>query len=429
MVDRLSRSPQPRIAPADLEPTAQASAPVTPRLDARETPERGAAAGRTARTSRTRVPPGTPARPAALSALTAAQAGAELGKTPRLGAKLVTASDVERLITSGDFSSLTPALPRPLWPFVQALGQALQIDGPLGDRGPLSPRGALGSEVWNPAFWMKAMGDWSGLSKDLSAAGGPGSGLGSLGDLGPTNPAWIRAGLMALGPAAQQLDAGGLFTALGPMGALSALGALGYLGVVGGHGFAQDASGQFVGPDGAVQRTTDVTYQGAKRSMELVEMYPERFASKLANNDASWMVRGALPPSDPEDTFRFTPKKDQLVTLTAVPDDRGDVFSIELLDKGGRVLARSDSERYVNFIQVEAKAGVELQVRITRQDGQARGPSPVSAFIDAMLFPLTMMGGGKRPAEHGYRLLSTGSTEELGKMVTGGAHQRVVDLG
>ena len=436
MADRISPrrgppAPPPLDAAREVEvPRSKATRPASPE------PELAPAPPGAVRKARGRH--GTPARPAGLSAVTAAQAGAELGRAPRLGAKLVTASEVERLITSGDLSSLTPALPRALWPFVQQLGQALQMDGPLGDRGPLSRRGALEDSVWSPAFWMKAIGDWSALSSDLTAHGGPGSALGSLGGFGPTNPALIRAGLAALGPAAQQLDAGGLFTALGPLGPLGALGALGYLGAVGGHGFAQDAQGRFVGPKGEVRRTTDVSYEGAKRTLELVEVYSEGFASKLATNDASWMVRGALPPSDPEDTFRFTPAQDQVVTLTAVPDDRGDVFTLELLDRAGKVLATSDSEAYVNFIQVEAKAGVELAIRVKRQDGEGRGPTAVSAYLDALFLPFTMASAAMQPwlqsppaapAAHGYRLVSVGSAEGQGKMVTGGAHQREIDLG
>jgi hypothetical protein len=334
-----------------------------------------------------------------LDSVSGAIAGAHAGEWNRKGALLVTAKDVE--LALGDPLKLDRHVPIAYWPLVQAAAQALTPEGVLGSRGPLSSRGAVGFDPHNPSQVMKAVGGWRSASEMLSMFGGPGSELGSLGAFGPT-AGWAKAMLPFLGPLAAQLEAGKLFGVLGPDGVLGAKGPLGYLGTVGGHGFALDARGNFKSARG-IERNTDVRYLGSKRSLQLVELYRESDAAQVKKQDTSWIVDGRIEAGDPDgDTFRFHAKKGQLLTLAVVPERLGDTFAVDLYDRSGRLVARSDSDRFVNFIQMRAPKGGELFAKITvKARSEVEPVSPVTAWIDLLLAPL---GIEQRPSG-AYRLV------------------------
>lgn len=333
--------------------------------------------------------------------------GADAGRWNRKGALFVTAKQVDALLASGDLSKLDPMIPAALWPLVQALAQALTPDGTLGSRGPLSSRGPVGNHAWNPSELFRAFGDWRAMSLELMGLGGPGSSFGSLGPFG-ADGAWAKSMLPLLGPIASQLQAGGIFGVLGPDGPLGPKGPLGYLGRVGGHGFAQDASGNFISKQG-IERKTQVEYLGEKRTMNLVELYRESDAAKVKNQDASWVIDGLVDKGDDDgDSFKFHVKKGDLLTLTVVPERVGDVFTLELFDKKGRLVAVSDSDRFVNFVQAKAPVGGELTARVkvkTRgPDSESVAQSPVAAWVDMLLAPVFGSEIGKRPSG-AYRLV------------------------
>jgi hypothetical protein len=278
---------------------------------------------------------------------------------------------------------------------VRSLAQALGRDGPLGSHGPLGKLGPVADEPWSPSFWMNKVGDWSDLSKKLAEHGGPGSAAGPLGDRGPLGPALKNLD----GPLLEELRAGGLFAPLGPLGPLGALGALGYLGLVGGHGYARNEDGNFVDKTGKVVRHASVLdASGKNKSFELVELFPEQSAKALRIHDASWAIRGAIGKDEADgDTFRFAAKKGQVITLTVVPESAGDTMTVELLQKG-KVIARSESDKLVNWIHLEADRSGTLEVRVRKKEGaSAPAPHPASMFIDAMLSPLVMWGEAVRP--------------------------------
>jgi hypothetical protein len=344
-----------------------------------------------------------------VSAVTAAF---DVGHWNRTGAKLVTASDVDGVL-AGDLGQALPHVPPALHGLVRSLAQALGRDGPLGSHGPLGKLGPVADEPWSPSFWMNKVGDWSDLSKKLAEHGGPGSAAGPLGDRGPLGPALKNLD----GPLLEELRAGGLFAPLGPLGPLGALGALGYLGLVGGHGYARNEDGNFVDKTGKVVRHASVLDAGGKnKSFELVELFPEQSAKALRIHDASWAIRGAIGKDEADgDTFRFAAKKGQVITLTVVPESAGDTMTVELLQKG-KVIARSESDKLVNWIHLEADRSGTLEVRVRKKEGaSAPAPHPASMFIDAMLSPLVMwgeavrpwVGAPKRESGAGYRLYST----------------------
>lgn len=335
--------------------------------------------------------------------------GAHAGRWNRPGALFITAKQVDVALASGDLRALDPMLPQALWPLVQSLAVALTPEGALGSRGPLSSRGPVGNHAWNPSEVLRAAGDWRSAAQMMTAFGGPGSELGPLGSFG-AGAAWAKAMLPLLGPIAAQLEAGKMFGVLGPNGPLGPEGPLGFLGRTGGHGFAQNDRGEFVSARG-VERNTSVRYLGDKRDFGLVELYREVDHAKVEKQDASWIVDGHIEASDRDgDSFKFRVKKGELLTLTVVPERVGDIFALELFDRRGRVVARSDSDRLVNFIQAKAPVGGELTARVTVK---SRGPekeslaaSPITAWIDALLAPIFGSEINRRPSG-AYRLVAT----------------------
>ncbi len=359
---------------------------------------------------------------------TAARAALTVGRWNREGGLLVTANSVRAVLDSGDLSSIHPPIPRALWPVAIALKDALSPDGVLGKNGALGPRGVVGDDPMNPSFWMRLIGDWSGFSKALTELGGPMSGLGSLGADGPATPEAIEA-LKWMGPLAAQLAPGGLFTAVGGVGALGATSGLGAAGLVGGHGFATNDNGDFVDGEGEVVRHTDVEYKGGSRRIQLTELYTEANLEGRASTDAAFMVRGTLPTGDDEDTFGFTSKHDQFVTLTVVPETN-DAYFLDLLDRDGNVVATSDLNDGINYIQLQTKAGEELSARVRRGEPAAdRIPHPAAMMIDAALAPLEIWSAGMRgwfgieKPEPGYRLVVTPSTAQIDTTEARGDHQ------
>lgn len=335
--------------------------------------------------------------------------GAHAGRWNRPGALFITAKQVDAALAAGDLSALDPMLPRALWPLVQSLAITLTPEGALGSRGPLSSRGPIGNDKWNASEALRAAGDWRKTSQLMSAFGGPGSELGPLGGFG-ASAEWAKSMLPLLGPIAAQLQAGKIFGVLGPDGPLGPEGPLGFLGRTGGHGFAQNERGEFVSARG-VERSTAVQYLGNKRDLGLVELYREVDHAKVKKQDASWIVDGRIEAGDPDgDSFKFRVKKGELLTLTVVPERIGDVFALELFDRRGRLVASSDSDRLVNFIQAEAPVSGELTARVTVK---SRGPereslaaSPLTAWIDAMLAPIFGSDFNRRPSG-AYRLVAS----------------------
>lgn len=360
-------------------------------------------------------------------AATGAQAALTVGRWNRAGGLLMTANSVRAVLDSGDLSSIHPPIPRALWPLAIALKEVLSPEGPLGKNSPAGARGAVGDDPMNPSFWMRQFG-WSAIAEALTALGGPMSGLGSLGGRGPLTPEAIAA-LKYMGPLAEQLQPGGLFAAVGVVSAVGAGSGLGAAGVVGGHGFASNERGDFVDDDGKVVRHTDVEYEGGTRRIQLTELYTEANLEGRASTDAAFMVRGTLPEGDAEDTFRFTSKHDQFVTLTVVPETN-DAYFLDLLDRDGRVIATSDLNDGINYIQLQTQAGEVLSARVRRgEPAESRLPHPAAMMIDAALAPLEIWAAGVRgwmgieKPEPGYRLVVTPSTAAINTSEARGDHQ------
>ncbi len=279
---------------------------------------------------------------------------------------LVSASSVEAL--EGDLGSVEPPVLTPAGAEAYlTAGSALGYLGPIGPYGPLGTLGPLGDNAWNQEAWMHAAGDWSEWSQDLTGLGGPLSEAGPLGPSGPLSQEAYEQTLPALNDFSKQLQAGGVWTVLGPLGPLGALGALGPLGPVGAHGLEADSGGRYA-HDGEVRRTVDVPYEGAARTWGLFEHYDEETAAELSDNDTSFLVSGHLAGSwwtgFEQDVFRFTSEEEQFVTVLLVPEYQLDDLDLDLLDGDGNLVAASNCATLIDWVQIKVPAGTTLEARI-----------------------------------------------------------------
>ena len=299
-----------------------------------------------------------PQAPAAVQATRLAAQGAAAGW-------VVTASSVEAL--RGRVDAVSPPVPTP--PGAAALlgaASCLGPAGPLGAYGPLGTLGPLGSNAWNASRYLDLVGGWQGWADQLTRHGGPLSGQGPLGPQGPLGTSYTTV-MPKVSDFAAHLAAGGLWTALGPVGPLGALGPLGPLGPLGAHGFKRDGLGRYVDGEGRVQRQVQVPWGAGHRRYELVERYPGDTASQLDDNDTSFLAEGALDGQAEVDRYPLTSREAQYVTFTLVPEKQLDDFDLEVVDARGERIARSDSRGLIDFVQLRARAGERLEVRVSRR--------------------------------------------------------------
>lgn len=315
----------------------------------------------------------------------------------------VSASSVEGL--GGDLSSLTPACAQADnshdCEYYLETSSCLGDYGPLGAYGPLGMLGPVGDNVWNPSYWISAAGDWSEWSESMSLDGGPLSEAGPLGPSGPLGDEAYFETLPAINDWARQLQAGGVWTVLGPFGPTGPLGPLGPLGPIGAHGFASDADGNWIrSGDNTAIRTLEVPWENTTREYELVEMYPEEFAAGMTDNDTSAMITGGISSSDMDtpDRFQFTSRHMQFVTILLTPEAQLDDFDLVIMDLGGQELARSNSEDYIDWVQLLVPEGMQFEVEV-------------------------WLAGSGHYFSKNYRLYVTGSTEHFPETYLCGQHQ------
>ncbi len=320
---------------------------------------------------------------------------------PVMADTYVSARSVEAL--NGSLASVAPAVVTP-YDAADYLDDdsALGYYGPIGSYGPLGMLGPIGDNTWNVSYWMSAVGDWSEWSQDLTDHGGPLSEAGPLGPNGPLSDQAYNYDLPAINDFGKQLQAGGVWTVLGPVGPLGALGPLGPLGPIGAHGYATDYDGRYVANDVEV-RTVDVAYDGGVRTYELVENYDESYAKSKTDNDTSFMVEGYICwPYSETDAYTFTSEAAQYVTIMVLPEYTLDDFDFVVKDAEGNVVADSNSGDYVDWVQIPVSANTTLTVEVE---------------LYSTAHYLTK----------DYRLFVTGSTEYINSSDITGDHQVYFD--
>ena len=350
----------------------------------------------------------------------------------------ISASSVEALDRSLD--SIEPAVEQlfpndPLRPedYLKPMS-CLGHYGPIGPWGPLGLLGPVGKSSWNPSVYVSGSSSvaWSDWAKELDDQGGPLSADGPLGKRGPLGSAYWED-LPSVNDFGKQLQAGGVWTVLGPVGPLGPLGPLGALGPVGGHGYSADDAGNYLDETGDVVRSVEVPWDSdEKRTYELYEQYEDEQATAMTDNDTSFMV-SASAWSDAKE-YAFSSGSTQFVTVAVVPESASmflpqamgvlfaastigydepaiaptarlttDDFDLEILDDSGKVLATSTSKKFPDWIQLTASKGKVLRARVTMKS--------------------TWDGFGASPISGRFRLLVTGSTKYLSKSDIRGDHQ------
>ncbi|GAB2826049.1 hypothetical protein GCM10027073_64100 [Streptomyces chlorus] len=284
--------------------------------------------------------------------------------------------------------------------------------------------------------------------------------LDETGPLGPTGPVGQEAyceDLPAINEISGQLQAGGVYGPLGPAGPLGVYGPLGPLGPRGPMGALLDpADGRYFDDGEPVTEVEGAAPWGGgqRRMYELVETYPTgRARAAGVALDTSFMATDVATPGWPTE-YAMTSAEDQFVTVTVVPDrgfadlscmldaygfnpcgvypaltvfpngaavdtedilirnafhlpanwktpqEIADLYTVELLDGAGNVVAESRASRYVNWLQIKVPAGSELTARVALNSTWAE----------------------ERTAAK-YRLVVTGSTDWIDSVGFSGAHQ------
>lgn len=300
---------------------------------------------------------------AALSSLSgdAALAGRTPTHHPRESWRKKAAGQKKILLPARKLRRLQSSLRRSRRPVVVATGASahhpsLGLAGPLGPYGPLGRLGPAVDTSWSASRWMRAAGEWSGLSAILTELGGP---LGEDGPLGPGGPQ---------GDAHDRFPSiflpGGSHSALGPDGPLGALGPLGPLGPMGAHGFARDRHGRYLAGD-RVQRRVTVPYRGGSRTYPLFEVYDADFAEGMTDNDTSFMAVGNLRQGKTSYSFPFPANGGQHVQMVLTQHAQLDRMRLEILDDAGRVIASSGERSQVNRVELWVPARTRLVARVS----------------------------------------------------------------
>ncbi|KAJ3439154.1 collectin-46-like [Anaeramoeba flamelloides] len=304
-----------------------------------------------------------------------------------------------------DLSSIRPTIDNTKIPLFSA-EQYLEEDsclgyyGPLGPYGPLGTLGPIGDNSWNPSYWISGFGSWTNWNTSSYGTLGPNGPLGINGPVsenqyyGEKNPG---KKLFSTNDFARHSRGMGIFTSLGPIGPLGALSILGPLGPLG-QLYQTNTNGEYLA-NGEVVRSVTVDFDGDgnKRNYRLFENYPEEYAKKMPNNDASFMVIGESSSFDDVDSYPFTSLSTQIVTILLVPEKQLDAFTLTISDTNGNVIAVSDLDTYINWVQIEIPAQTSLVAKVQ------------CTYSGQML-------------TSSYRLIVTGSSEILSKTEITGDH-------
>ncbi|MBI5545387.1 MAG: hypothetical protein HY901_15995 [Deltaproteobacteria bacterium] len=254
-------------------------------------------------------------------------------------------------------------------------GSPLSIDGPIGYLSAISEKGPVGRNPWNSSEYISGSHatNWRAYSEYLTLFGGPLSGLGPLGSMGPlTKEAWAAL--------PEELRPGGSMAVTGPSGILGALGMLGVLGPVGATGYKADADGNFRDTAGKVVRTVE-TPNGVE---DLCEDYTERGALKNKKLGSRYGVDATIGAEADEFPINSDRKHDELITLCATqkrfpsPGREGgtDILQLEVVDKNGQVVAQRAVDGGPTWMQLRVPAGSDLKVRIKALNANSDDPAP-----------------------------------------------------
>lgn len=323
----------------------------------------------------------------------------------------------------------------------------LGVNGPLGYAGPLGSTGKLPTRYHGttPADstrkWSNGWCNVPAGKDDKSCVYGS---AGALGEAGPVTSHAYYYDMYHLGEGKYwfqdyniNLDSSGIWGIQGPLGPTGALGALGPLGPLGislQPGVTTASSGVYSAEGVGVVRAT-AALRFAKnssllRQYDLFEFYSRDFALKMGadssapENDCSFAVDSYLKnPSRSGDTYRFSSKMSQWVSVNVVPINLFDTFSVTVLrstDRGKTytsTVASSTSNPYqaggiMNFVVYRALPNEKFAVVVKQLangapvesgyylyvtgSGFLQGTSPVSMSAVDLFDPRQQRNGNQQ---------------------------------
>ncbi|AJI55549.1 hypothetical protein LA56_1526 [Francisella philomiragia] len=304
--------------------------------------------------------------------------------------KYVSASTLEALQKTRDANTIYPKIDE------QGVHE-LYVSRPLSKYGLLGPTGPLGDSTHAlKKIDVISLFDYDKYYKSFYGAF---SEEGPLGFVGPfTAESYYGDNFYQSDSLAPHLRGLGILGVLGILGPLGPTGLLGPLGPSGQHNLEVDKDGHYLDKNKAVIKSIEVPFDYTEtRVFDLFELYSADYALQNMDLDTSFAVEGSLKDKA-DDDYVIHSDQNQIVTIAVIPKTRFSIFSISLFENKTsyskeKLIAKSDSQRFVNFIQFTAPKDTSYIVRIA---------SPV--------------GSDK------YLLSVTGSTEYLNKYNVKGAH-------
>lgn len=274
--------------------------------------------------------------------------------------KYVTASSIEQL--GYNVESITPKVNLSNKLYLHQDGP-LSKYGPIGAEGPLGRNGAIQNlKPFNPSTYPY-------FTDYFKSFYGPLSEIGPLGFLGPyTEKSYYKGELFEQNNFAAHVRSLGLWGVLGTIGPFGPVGALGALGPVGVHGYDRDKQGNYIDKDGNIVTEIEVAFDNeSKRKFDLYELYEAEYSSDKKDLDPSFVTLGSLKDKYSDD-YMIHNDENQIITILVVPNYIYDHFNIELYSSNGKLIAKSDSHKYINFIQFLAPEDTDYTIKITSSD-------------------------------------------------------------
>ena len=332
----------------------------------------------------------------------------------------VSASSVEKV--KGSLKSVQPPVRTPSQP-AQYLASSGCLGGlgPIGAWGPAAALGPIGDSTWNPSVWVEAaaavedavLGPLADLFKQLF---GPSDETGPLGPNGPLSDQAYGVTLPGINDFCKQLQAGGVWTVLGPVGFMNPAGAFGPLGPIGDHpaGDADD-EGNYPARSWNV-RWSDSSGAACNRTYGLYEKYTEERAKAMTDNDTSFVVFGSIKTTSEQDVYTFMSPETQFVTAILVAENGLDDFDLQL----NGVVSNSDGGSDLNSLCL----GVPPPVCVWPPVNTGHYIDWVQLHVGAQQ-KLTATVTAKKLGSpfFTYRLYVVGSTQYINTTDITGAHQ------
>jgi hypothetical protein len=269
------------------------------------------------------------------------------------------------------------------WSTKPVLQSVLSLNGPLGNKGPLSPEiGVFGADPSHPSYWVNEFmnhpwtQDWLKLMRAWSPVANP---FGPLNQYGPLFVNFHEGVYNVLGTAGF----------LGPL-VLGPDGPLGGLQTVGLKG--PDENGNYHDSSGRVVDvvSVDVDFSGNKRNYRIFKYLNKDYASRISASgkglDTSFAFDDQLRIGENSKSFDIVSPDEQLVSFLVVPFNqmtgrgRANNFNLTVSDASGVVLLESKEMDLVNFVQLKVSKGARLKVTVSRPDLSGDSTPAVANF-------------------------------------------------